>query len=702
MKTINDWYFSEKWNEDFKTGKTLGEKVRLPHTTKETGYHYINEKDFQMICGYRTTIKADKPLDHKKAFLVFEAAGHIATVYVDGDELMTHLGGYTSFKVDVTDYLKDGKEHTVAVKLDSTENPKVPPFGYVIDYLTYGGLYREVRLEIEDEVYAEDIFVYTPMLDQVNVEITLNQPKEIKKTIRIKDPEGKFIKEETISGNKTEILISDARAWDVDDPVLYTCEVQLEGSKDVKTVEFGFRTAEFKDDGFYLNGQKLFIRGLNRHQSYPYVGYAATESLQIEDARILKEELGCNAVRTSHYPQSHYFISACDRLGLLVFTEIPGWQHIGDEAWKDVAVKTTEEMVMQYRNHPSIILWGVRINESQDDDEFYTRTNDVAHRLDPTRQTSGVRYLENSSLLEDVYSYNDFSHNGSTPGCKPKKKVTKEDKPLIITEANGHMFPTKMFDNSARRQEHALRHARVLNDAMADGQHAGCFQWCMFDYPTHKDFGSGDRVCYHGVMDGFRNPKLAAALYASQQKKTPVLEISSSMDIGDYPGGLIGKVYVFSNADEVKLYKNDQFVTSLARADFPALDNPPFVVDDTIGDLLKTNEGFTGNKEKILHECLRSAAVHGYSNMPLKDVVKMGYAMARYKLKYSDGVELFGKYVGNWGGSATVWRFDGIVDDEVVISRTLAQSCKLHLDVQSSSTKLTEKGTYDMAMIRVR
>ena len=190
------------------------------------------------------------------------------------------------------------------------------------------------------------------------------------------------------------------------------------------TVEqrFGFRTAEFRADGFYLNGKKTFLRGLNRHQCYPYIGYAAPAHLQREDARILKEELACNAVRTSHYPQSQHFIDACDRLGLLVFTEIPGWQHIGDEAWKDQAVENVREMVLQYRNHPSIVLWGVRINESQDDDEFYRRTNALAHELDPSRPTSGVRYLEKSSLLEDVYAYNDFSHTGGNPGCRPRTR----------------------------------------------------------------------------------------------------------------------------------------------------------------------------------------------------------------------------------------------------------------------------------------
>ena len=157
-----------------------------------------------------------------------------------------------------------------------------------------------------------------------------------------------------------------------------------------------------------------------------------------------------------------YFLDECDRRGLLVFTELPGWQHIGDDNWKDAACEMLREMLLQNRSHPSIILWGVRINESVDDDAFYTRTNQIAHQLDPSRATSGVRYLEKSHLLEDVYAYNDFSHNGVTPGAKPKKDVTPDmGKALLISECNGHMYPTKAFDDGPHRQEHALRH--VLN-----------------------------------------------------------------------------------------------------------------------------------------------------------------------------------------------------------------------------------------------
>ena len=472
---------------------------------------------------------------------------------------------------------------------------------------------------------------------------------------------------------------------------------------DRKQVTFGFRTAEFRADGFYLNGKKTFLRGLNRHQSYPYIGYAAPESLQREDARILQEELHCTAVRTSHYPQSQYFLDECDRRGLLVFTELPGWQHIGDDNWKDAACEMLREMLLQNRNHPSIILWGVRINESVDDDAFYTRTNKIAHQLDPSRATSGVRYLEKSHLLEDVYAYNDFSHNGVTPGAKPKKDVTPDmGKALLISECNGHMYPTKAFDDGPHRQEHALRHVRVQNAAYASGEHAGCFGWCMFDYQTHKDFGSGDRICYHGVLDSFRNPKLAAAVYASQGDADPVLAVSSSMDIGDNPAGQLGTAYVFSNAQQVKLYKNDVFVTALRQSEWTALPHPPFVVDDTIGELLETQEHFSPSKAAAVRDCLLAAGKYGLAGLPLAYKVKFGWCMLHYKMTFEDGVALYGKYVGNWGGEATRWRFDAVQDGNVVRSVTLCPSAKLHLEVKASRTTLREQDTYDMAAVRVR
>ncbi len=694
------WEFCESWTEEFSRGEGNAEKIRIPHTCKELPLHSIDPDSYQMICGYRKRLCITEKLKKKRLFLQFDGAGHIATVYVNGRETITHRCGYTSFKVEITDLVNIG-ENLISVRLDTTENPLIPPFGFVVDYLTCGGLYREVWLDTYEKSFISDIYVTTPTTDTADIRVTTEGDiKDFTLEAEIYDPLGKSV----FKGKPGIINIPGAKCWDINSPNLYTLKVRLISKgieTDSKETTFGFRTAEFKSDGFYLNGKKVFIRGLNRHQSYPYIGYAATESLQREDARILKYELSCNAVRTSHYPQSHYFIDECDRLGLLVFTEIPGWQHIGDEQWKEQACENLREMILQYRNHPSIILWGVRINESQDDDEFYSRTNKIAHELDNSRATSGVRYIEKSHLLEDVYAFNDFSHDGKTPGVKPKKAVTPDTgKALLVSECNGHMYPTKSFDTWEKRQEQALRHARV--QSAAKKEHAGCFGWCMFDYPTHKDFGSGDRICYHGVMDHFRNPKLAAAVYASQGDNSPVLEVGSSMDIGDYPGGQVGDIYVFSNADEVKLYKNDIYVTSLKKSPLTGLTNPPFEANDTIGCLLETIEGFSPSKAKILRECLLAAGKYGLSGLPFKYKAKMLWCMARYGLKFSDGVDLYGKYVANWGGEATCWRFEGIKNGKVVSRAVCSPSAKLHLEAKADHTSLIEKSSYDMASVRVR
>ena len=698
----NDWTFTPEFTPDFINGEGGGDTVRIPHTVKVLPYHYADDKDYQMISGYRKRIFVPVEWKGKRLFLRFEAAAHIATVYRNGKELTTHYGGYTAFSAEITEEVNYGEYNLVAVRLDSTENPSIPPFGYVIDYLTYGGIYRPVWLDIREKEYIEDIFVKNTKENEIEISVATDPLQGLEKTYYIRDQKGELVYEKTTQEDSLTVALEDAHLWDTEDPYLYTLEVKLEGG-DEKSVSFGFRSIAFTPEGFFLNGKKTFIYGLDRHQCFPYLGYAVSDSLQREDARILKEELSCNGVRTSHYPQSHAFLDECDKRGLLVFTEIPGWQHIGGEEWKAVACENVREMVTQYRNHPSIVLWGVRINESQDDDEFYTRTNAIAHELDPSRPTSGVRYIKNSSLLEDVYSFNDFSHTGNNAGVLPKKEVTKHsEKPLIISEANGHMFPTKPYDTWEKRQSHALRHARVLNDAMADGEHVGCYQWCMFDYATHKDFGSGDRICYHGVMDGFRNPKLAAYTYASQRDDTNVLEVGSSMDIGDYPGGNVSEVYVFTNADHVKLYKNGQFVAVLDKTPFKALPHGPILVDDTIGELLKTNEGFEGEKNDTIHDLLLSAKKYGIDDMPLKDKLKLGLAVKKYSLDFETLKDLYNRYVGNWGGEVTVWRFDAIRNGEIVASKTLSPNAKLHLEVKVSSETLKEGDTYDMAAVRVR
>mgnify|MGYP002763457140 FL=1 len=729
----DDWLFTEQFEDSLAAPEypenTL-QPVRLPHTCKETPFHYFDESLYQMVSGYRRHLLIPKDWQGKQILLTFEGAAHDSTVFCNGKKVGEHHCGYTAFTVDLTDSVLYGQDNLLCVRLDSRENLNVPPFGYVIDYMTYGGIYRDVRLEVKEKVSLSDIFVHTaidfrssPVTAQITSEITLTESNEnvtirqyyMPKSTAAGQGSWNLLCEQTVSADTNcdkEIAltaaITDPLLWDTEEANLYILKTQLYQDNtllDETETTFGIREAVFKKDGFYLNGKKLRIRGLNRHQSYPYVGYAMPESMQRLDADFLKKELGLNAVRTSHYPQSHYFLERCDELGLLVFTEFPGWQHIGDDAWKAQAVANAEDMIRQYRNHPSIILWGIRINESPDDDAFYEKTNAVAHKLDPSRPTGGVRAMKKSHLLEDVYTYNDFLHDGEMPGCDPKKKVTSDmEKPYLISEYNGHMYPTKAFDNEERRSEHAIRHANVLDAVAGQSDIAGSFGWCMFDYNTHKDFGSGDRICYHGVMDMFRNPKLAANIYACEQEQTPVLEITSSMDIGEHPGCNRGNIYILSNADSVKMYKNDRFIKEYLpeMSPYKHLKHGPILIDDFIGDSFAQNERFRPKHAKEITNAMNLVARGSLNHIPKRLYLTALKLLLIYHIDFAEVTRLYTKYIGDWGGTATIYRFDAIKDGKVVKSVTKEPVREIRLEAEADHTILTEQHSYDVALVRIR
>ena len=730
----DDWLFTEQFEDSLVAPEypenTL-QPVRLPHTCKETPFHYFDESLYQMVSGYRRHLLIPKDWQGKQILLTFEGAAHDSTVFCNGKKVGEHHCGYTAFTVDLTDSVLYGQDNLLCVRLDSRENLNVPPFGYVIDYMTYGGIYRDVRLEVKEKVSLSDIFVHTaidfrssPVTAQITSEITLTESDEnvtirqyyMPKSTAAAQESWRLLCEQTVSTDVScdkefslTATITAPLLWDTEEANLYILKTQLlyqdNTILDETETRFGIREAVFKKDGFYLNGRKLRIRGLNRHQSFPYVGYAMPKSMQRLDADLLKKELGLNAVRTSHYPQSHYFLERCDELGLLVFTEFPGWQHIGDDSWKAQAVANAEDMIRQYRNHPSIILWGIRINESPDDDAFYEKTNAVAHKLDPSRPTGGVRAMKKSHLLEDVYTYNDFLHDGEMPGCDPKKKVTSDmEKSYLISEYNGHMYPTKAFDNEERRSEHAIRHANVLDAVAGQPDIAGSFGWCMFDYNTHKDFGSGDRICYHGVMDMFRNPKLAANIYACEQEQTPVLEITSSMDIGEHPGCNRGNIYILSNADSVKMYKNDRFIKEYlpGMSPYKHLKHGPILIDDFIGDSLAQNERFRPKHAKEITDAMNLVARGSLNHIPKRLYLTALKLLLIYHIDFAEVTRLYTKYIGDWGGTATIYRFDAIKDGKVVKSVTKEPVREIRLEAEADHTILTEQHSYDVALVRIR
>lgn len=597
------WVFNAEFTETTIADVAApGINVTLPHTAVELPFAYFDESSYWRPFLYRRVLTAEPAWDGKEVSLVFDGAMANARVFLNGEQIAAHQDGYTPFEVRLTGRLKAG-DNLVSVLIDGSENPEIPPFGGEIDYLTYAGIYREVWLKVVDKVSIGSVKIETQnalaALKGVTARVVFANPDNLPVagtvTAAISDESGKVVAtvEAPAVEPQTTIVfeeLSGLALWEPHSPALYT--LALSYGSDKVTERFGFRTAEFTAEGFKLNGRPLKIRGLNRHQSFPYVGYAMGKSAQEQDAEILKHKLHVNLVRTSHYPQSKHFLNRCDELGLLVFEEIPGWQHIGGTDWKAQAVENVRSMITRDWNHPSIILWGVRINESQDDHNFYAETNRVAHELDATRQTGGVRYITESELLEDVYTMNDFilgmeELGGNRPrtALRPQQEVTgkQHNVPYMITEFGGHMYPTKIYDQEQRQAEHVRRHLEVLNAAYGDPSISGAIGWCAFDYNTHRDFGSGDRICHHGVMDMFREPKFAAYVYASQctPDEEVILEPVTFWARGERNIGGVLPLIILTNCDEVELQYGDHPPKRIGpdREAFPHLPHPPIVVD---------------------------------------------------------------------------------------------------------------------------
>ena len=317
--------------------------VRLPHTVKPLPYNYCNENDYQRLCGYRREFFAPKEWLGRTVLLTFGAVAHDATVFCNGRRMFHHGCGYTAFTVDLTGALRLGQKNVVAVRCDSREDLNIPPFGGQLDALTYGGIYRAVSLDIKEPAYLRDVFIEAKAEGDFRIyTATVGETVGCTLQAEIRSPAGsRAVYSGELSLPITGTL-NNVHPWSLEHPTLYTLTVRLirpgtgglpDRVLDEKTVRFGFRTVQFVAGGLYLNGQRVELRGLDRHQSYPYQGYAMPDSIQRLDAQLLKKELGCNAVRTCYAPPSPAFLDACDELGLLVFPEMPGWQHSGVEVW---------------------------------------------------------------------------------------------------------------------------------------------------------------------------------------------------------------------------------------------------------------------------------------------------------------------------------------------------------------------------------
>ncbi len=713
-----DWKYIEDDDDRYSLPSfddSLWENVDLPHTMRLLPFHYVNDDDTCLTGWYRKHIPSSMIEEDRMNILRFEGVAMRGEVYLNGKKACVHDGGFTPFTVEIPEQLRsEGDFFVVAVRCDSRQQLPIAPYGHVIDYLIPGGMYREVSFLSLSRPHIDDVFTYSKSADRpgfrkVHSHISLQNVKGPSFSVEqsIIDEEGTVVYtgQFTAENEKTvcTYFAGEVKMWDCDNPVLYIVRTRLlKRGVEIDRYEhdMGFRDAFFTPEGFFLNGKKIVLKGLNRHQLYPYAGFAMPASQQRKDAEFLKNTLHVNIVRTSHYPQSPHFLKRCDQLGLLVFTELPGWQHISDDRqWRENLNLQLKEMIIQDRNHPSVILWGVRVNESKDCDELYLKTNETARFFDESRQTGGVRNFAGSRLLEDVYTYNDFSQ----PGLKKARRVTgRKNCAYLVTEHTGHMYPVRFEENGFKHNILALYHAKKLQ-ALYDSKHiSGAIGWCMSDYYTHRQFGAGDSVCHHGVSDQFRLLKTAGYLYSSQGDRPFVMHLADDLAIGNYPAHALRALHIYTNCDSVRLFCNERFVGHYfpEYRKFPSLVHPPVIISDTVGALVSEENGFSEREKRIIRKILVSMQHHSLEPT-LSDKLLFFYLMKKRNLTYEDAVSLVEKYLLHWDDNTLIWRFEGIYKGEVVKTVVLEPYREGSLRITTESDALEEKETYDVKRIVV-
>lgn len=690
--------FKDEYIKAIPKGVTI---VDLPHNMVDFPFNYFDEKDFDSIGTYFREIIFSKVDPSDKYVLRFEGVNNSFTLYVNKHKVGTYTRPYMEENIDITKYIAEGT-NLIVVKVNGSEEINAPPFGNTVDYFPFSGIYREVSLIVYAALDIIDLKIDARANGKVTLKPNIRNIDNVDYTLLFEVFDDTTL---IASSNQDTFIVDAPTLWTVHDPHIYYLRATITSgdSSQQHGFTFGFRDLEFKEKGFFLNGVETPLVGLNRHETYPFIGAAATAYLQFHDVVKLKE-LGVNYVRCSHYPPSRHFLNACDYLGLLVVNEVPGWQHIGDEAWRHIHLQNIATMINRDYNHPSIMSWSIRINESPDH-PFYKDCQKLAKELDPYRPTTGTRNFAHSELNEDIYSYNDFSHDGKTKGLVAKRKITKSRKPYIVSENNGHMYPTKPFDNPLILESHTKRHLAVLDSFFKNPKIIGISPWCMHDYYTHHEFGSGDKICYHGVLDIYREPKPVAYAYKANFTTEPILFPLFRGDNGDLPESRLYKTMVLSNAAYIDLYKEDDLIKRYyPRRDlYKHLPNPPFIIDTFIGENFKSAIKFSPKDRRIVGKLLNFAALNNFSRLTLWMKIQFAYMIVKYRLKWDDLLELWFLNVTGWGDKASGYNLIGYDEHgEEMIRRRIENTTTTEYAIELIKDELRNGDTFDTTLVTIR
>ncbi|MGY8938356.1 MAG: glycoside hydrolase family 2 TIM barrel-domain containing protein [Flavobacteriales bacterium] len=598
-----NWLFkiienSKKDTLSFQENETVSnwQLVQLPHTPKIEPKIVNNQ--WQGISCYKKEFNLSKQLKNKKLFFKFEGAMNIAEVWINGKKLTKHYGGYLPFVIDFTEVALFDTKNTILVQLNNKDNPITGPKPLEkLDFNTYGGIYRNVwliaknKLHITDPIFENKtasggVFVtYSKVSEEeatINIKTHIRNETEKTKSFLIRNT--LFKNDSTIVSIETEnhvldknldkeiianIEVNNPKLWSPRTPNLYTLKTELIENGvvvDFESTRIGIKTMQFVGQDFYLNGEKTFLRGVNRHQDYPYIGYALSDNANYRDAKKIKEA-GFDYVRLSHYPQSNSFMNACDELGLVTIDAILGWQYFSeDKKFQTHIFQTAKDLIRRDRNHASVIAWEVSLNESWMPELFIDSLVNIAKKEYPGNQcfTAGWQsygydiYLQarqhrlqhydpNLKKPYNVSEYGDWEYYAMNAG------LNQDDWNGLLKEERSSRQLRSAGEKALLQQAKNIQEAHNDNlstPAFADGY------WVMFDYNR----GYADDLESSGIMDIFRIPKPSFYFYKSQRDYDhpfgkPMVYIANKWK-KDSPLD----VTVFSNCDEVELFLNGKSV----------------------------------------------------------------------------------------------------------------------------------------------
>lgn len=581
------------------------EKINLPHTPFVEPLVVLHQ--WQGICYYRKILNVSKKEIDKQLWLEFEGAMHLADVWVNGQHLIQHSGGYTPFVVDVTGMLHADRGNEILVRLDNRNNPLIPPGKPLetLDFCYYGGLYRDVNLIVKhpvhithpimaNEVAGGGIFVTYPYVSKQEAEIKVKtqvsnkvgtqrhltirhtlyewskKKGRGKKVVLVESP--LVLAAGTIQHHTQQFTVNNPKLWYPDSPALYVLRTEvMDGRKvtDCEDTRIGIRRIEMtREKGFVINDKPLKLEGSNRHQEYPYVGNAISDQAQYRDMYQIRDN-GFNTVRLGHYPQDPSVLEACDELGLLVIEPIPGWQFFNKaQGFVDHTYKDIRDLIRRDRNHPSVIMWETTLNESWPPKSWKDQAVRIAHEEFPGDQcyTSGDTYGYDGF---DV-CYNDWREGYNRPNTTSKPGFIRE---YYDYEFGGHYSTTRVTRGDG---DYAL----MQNAWHAQWSHnryrayypwtIGGAVWSMYDYNR----GCCDNICYSGLADLFRLPKFGLLYFRTQMKEgtfTPAGPMTYEVFINSHwLEGSSDTLQVYGNVDEVKLQLNGRVIARQYPDDKPS------------------------------------------------------------------------------------------------------------------------------------